>query len=197
MARLRSKSVVWLSITALSGLLGCSSAGTLDERLDPASGVTVIVQREPLVFVRTQPQYSRSARDYLYVGPIEINDQGTREYFLWVGLGSTLDRDYLGVPPTRADALLVEVEGDLLELPLLGWNDRAPHLGLEGLYRTPVRLNDELAARVTLDQLEMIAEAPLESVRLAATPGTTAVYYRWKSDRARIDAFTGALDVER
>lgn len=177
----------WLPVLSALIVLGCGTTGVLDERLDPASGLTVLVQREPLIFARTDPRYSRSARDYLYLGPIETNDRGTREYFLWLGIGSTLDRNLLALPAEVPTTLYIELTDDLLALPLAAWNEREPGLGLRELYRTPVHIDAELAARVTLNQLELLAEAPMRSLRVATVEGATIEYFRWNDTKIQTD----------
>ena len=169
------------SIAILAALAGCGSQTRIvRERLDEPSGTTVRAGAEPMVFARTQPQYSRSGRDYLYLGPVETNRQGVREYYVWVGVATTLDRGYLVPPGAEPERVFVEVAGEPMELVLRPWSEREPRLRDARVYGTPVRLGAELAARVTLDQLLKLASEPLQSVRVVDRDGATREYYRWQ-----------------
>ena len=168
------------SIATLVALAGCASqTHVVRERLDEPSGTTVLAGAEPMVFARTQPQYSGSGRDYLYLGPVETNRQGVREYYVWVGVATTLDRGYLVPPVSEPERVFVDVAGEPMELALRPWQEREPGLRDARVYGTPVRLGAELAARVTLDQLQKLASEPLEAVRVVDRDGATRAYYRW------------------
>jgi hypothetical protein len=175
-------SIVRIAAVASLVLLGACGGATrvVRERLDEASGITVRAGGEPMVFARTETQYSRSGRDYLYFGPVETNRQGVREYYLWVGVGTTLDRGYFAPPGEPPDKVFVDVGGEPMELALKPWHEREPSLHDARVYRTPVRLGAELAARVTLDQLLKFASERPQSVRVVAGDGDTRAYYRWR-----------------
>jgi len=79
----------------------CAGQSALLETLDERTGMTIVRSREPLVFARTEPRYSRSARDYVYLGPLATNRQGVREHYLWVGIATTLDRGFIAPRPSR------------------------------------------------------------------------------------------------
>ena len=167
-------------IATLTALAGCGSqTRVVRERLDVPSGTTVLAGAEPMVFARTQPQYSRSGRDYLYLGPVETNRQGVHEYYVWVGVATTLDRGYLVPLVSEPERVFVDVAGEPMELVLRPWSEREPSLRDAHVYGTPVRLGAELAARVTLDQLLRLASEPLQVVRVVDGDGATRAYYRW------------------
>ncbi len=172
----------WLAgllVLALIGGVRAAGRSGARERLDERSGITVVTDSEPIVFARTESRYSRSQRDYVYLGPVETNRQGTRDYYLWVGVGTTLDRGYLAPTTATPAKLFVEVRGELMELELEPWLDREPSLDRIRLYKTPVQLTSQLAARVTLDQLLLLAGEDLKSLRVADQESNTKVYFRW------------------
>jgi hypothetical protein len=168
----------------LAGMAGCRAgpAASVNEQLDEATGVTVRADARPIVFARTDTRYSRSERDYVFLGPVMVNRQGSREYYLWVGVGTTLDRGYIAPDNDVPVALVAEVAGEPVELALRPWAEREPKLVPAHLYRTAVPLRAELAARVTLSQLELLSRAHVEAVRLAAGDGTTHAYLRWDDE---------------
>jgi len=181
----------WLLAAAML-TSACSGGGRPLEQLDTRSGLTVVRGREPLVFARTEPRYSRSARDYVYLGPVETNRQGVREYYLWVGIATTLDRGFLAPAALAPRTLYVNVGGEPMELPLKPWHELVP-IGLaEPVYATAVPVRAELAARVTLQQLILIdAESPASIAVEVAAQTAPRSYVRWADDASFHDFFEG------
>lgn len=160
---------------------GCAAhiGSNVIEQLDPATGLTIVKARRPLAFARGEFAYSRSARDYLYLGPVETDRQGVREYYLWVGVGSTLDRGYLAAPQGVPQSLYLHVRGEWMRLALRPWTARVTGFDAGHVYRTPVKARAELAARVTLNQLELMDGSGLQAIRVTDTSGTASEYVRW------------------
>jgi hypothetical protein len=173
---------VCLALLAALALSGCGGSTGAIERLDERSGITLLRGSAPLVFARTEPRYSRSARDYVYVAPVETNRQGVREYYLWVGVATTLDRGFLAPAIAVPRVLYVEVAGAPMELPLRAWSELVPTRLGEPIYATPVPVLEQLAARVSLQQLELIEAEHPGAVRVAADGSTTRRYARWDED---------------
>jgi hypothetical protein len=148
------------------------------EQLDERAGMTLARSRTPLVFARTEPRYSRSARDYLYVGPLEINRQGVREYYLWVGVASTLDRGFIAPDAELPQALYATVDGEPMELPLKPLADLVRRTNPAPIYGTAVPVRMELAARVTLQQLALL-DTGLETIAATGPQGPERIYVRW------------------
>ena len=172
----------WLAGAVCSIAVAGSQAadrGGARERLDEESGITLLTDANPIVFARTESRYSRSERDYVYLGPVEANRQGTREYYLWVGVGTTIDRGYLAPVTETPVKLIVEVHGAPMVLDLAPWAERESSLTRLRLYKTPVKLTSQLAARVTLDQLVLLAGEPMKSVRVVDGARNTREYFRW------------------
>jgi hypothetical protein len=172
-----------LAVAALALLAACQhGGGVARERLDEKSGVTVIADTLPIVFARTETRFSRSGRDYLYLGPVETNRQGVREYYLWVGVASTLDRGYIAPESALPDRVIVDVGGTPMELELRPWSEREPSLGDARVYHTAVALQAALAARVTLDQLDLLARSSPRSLRVSGGGGEERFYFRWDDE---------------
>lgn len=170
-----------LALVVLGGTVaGCQGArGRVKEQLDATTGMSVTSDREAIIYAKTEARYSRSARDYVYLGPVETNHQGVREYYLWVGIGTTLDRGYLAPPLELPDTLYARVDGELMEFPLRPWEEVLTVTRRRAVYRAGVPIQTQLAARVTLYQLELLARATPPSIRLG-TGGTTAQPFgRW------------------
>jgi hypothetical protein len=175
-----------LTAFAVLQLTGCQgTVGQLvPERFDENTGITYWSASRPMVFARQAGQYSRSARDYAYVGPVETNRQGIREYYLWVGVGSTLDRDYLALSREVPNALFIVTKGELMELKLMPWASGMPGLDAGHAYDTRVGLDSELVARVTRDQLELLAGEPTNTLLFGRDDGRPDRYELWRSSGA-------------
>jgi hypothetical protein len=181
--------VTTIALTSSLGA-GCAHDAALIERLDE-HGVTIARDAAALVFARTESRYSRSARDYLYLGPVETDRQGVRDYYLWVGIATTLDRGFIAPTVEIPHMLYLEVQGEPIELPLRPWSEPL-HDGAEPLYETAVKTDTVLAARVTLQQLELFAAEPLSSIATASSGGERREYFRWEQRQDWLD-FIAAL----
>jgi hypothetical protein len=159
-------------------LAGCAGSGPWVERLDERTGTTVARGGEPLVFAHAETRHSRSARDYLYLGPVEINRQGVREYLLWVGVATTLDRGYLAPALAPPEVLYVTARGEPMELKLAPWEELAGP-GAAAPYAPAVPLERALGARVTLQQLTWLAEEPPRSLVARGAGRGGLEYARW------------------
>jgi hypothetical protein len=168
--------VVLLAVLCSSA---CSGGLELLEQLDAPAGMTLVRARKPMVFAHTEPRYSRSGRDYLYIGPLESNRQGVREYYLWVGVATTLDRGFIAPSGSVPDTLFVTVAGEPMELPLRPLADFVRRTTEAPIYATAVPLQAELAARVTLQQLALLDTASSDSIE-AAHERTLRTYVRWE-----------------
>lgn len=142
-------------------LLGaCSSSAPLViERLDPLTGVTVTNATEPLVLYNDNSGYAAYARDYVYLGPIEVNNMGTRSYFLWLGIWSTMrDDDSLARQRDGFESVVIYADGEPLPLELEGWT--LDTIGVsQPVYVKPVAGAADAYYRVTADQIRLIATA--------------------------------------
>jgi hypothetical protein len=143
--------------------------------------MTLARARAPLVFARSEPRYSRSARDYLYLGPVETNRQGVREYFLWIGVATTLDRGFIAPDVDLPSALLITVDGEPIELPLRPLTELVRRTRDDApIYATSVPLRTELAARVTLQQLALLDAARVATIAITIDDARAPLgYLRW------------------
>lgn len=185
----------WRGLAVLGCALAAACQGpaslTVTRRLDPLTGMTLTSAGRALVFARTESSYSRSARDYLYVGPVETNRQGRRDYYLWVGVATTLDRGFVAPEAAAPRSLLVNVDGHPMELPLVPWSNADASRGTLDVYAPAVDVGAALAARVTLHQLELMTSAPLESLIVIDESGRAREYRRWDAAHPLAGFMTG------
>lgn len=161
------------------GLAACQSSGGIVERLDSRSGLTVVTADQLATLARTEARFSRSARDYLYLGPVETNARGTREYFLWIAVASTIDRDYLADSIDVPQILYLSLDGAPVELELHELNEQIPRAAGSSLYEPVIAPTAVFAARVTQDQIGLIARQGVPSARLGRVGESLVQYYAW------------------
>lgn len=155
----RSSAVSFTRLLAVLVLAGCAaSAPAIRSQLDPSTGVTVTYSSVPLIMYREDPAQAAFARNYVHVGPIQVNRSGDYQYFLWLGVwnnmqavDSTSHRDGL-------DSIVIFADGEPLALEISGWTPDAIGTS-EPVYLKPVASSTDAYYRVTADQIRLIAEA--------------------------------------
>jgi len=168
-----------LATAILATLLGagCVSTTTLvEEKLDLGTGVTVTHTTAPIVLYRDNSAYAAHARDYVYLGPVEINRMGEYSYYLWLGIWSTIsdaDRSY---QRDGFESITLYADGEPLQLELLGWTLESIGVS-EPVYVKPVASAADAYYRVTMDQIRLLANA--QEIELHAGTAPVRVYLMW------------------
>jgi hypothetical protein len=168
-------------------LSACASTQSLQPHLAELTGVTWTTLSEPVAMAHATPQLSTAARDYLYVGPMEMNERGTREEFLWFGLATTVPGVFSADLASAPESLVLDVDGLTFELPVVQWNDPVP-------YETPATVTHSVTARVSLDQIGLIAGADHVSVELHNEDGSSVAYEHWNGAWIDWVDFRDAMD---
>ncbi len=186
MARALPRSGLLLSAVgaALLALAGCASRAPLHSQLDEI-GRTWVSMEAPVALARPAPRFSHAARDYLYLAPVEANDAGKRKQYLWVGLGTTVDRRWPWAAPADAATLLLTLDGTPLVLPLEDWDAQQG----AALYRPPAPVHTVRRASVTLDEVARIAAATTIDALVVARDGSVASYELWSGHWSDWSAF--------
>ena len=127
----------------------------------------VVAYEDALVLARPVPHLSTSARDYVYLGPVEVTRNGVPRYFLWVGVTSTVDRSFAGEKPLQPIKLSLKLDGETLDLPLEAWVNDSGGFPYDTV--TPVQAS--LRAAISFDDLERLQDKHLEGVTLYAEDG--------------------------
>jgi hypothetical protein len=170
-------------------LAACASDEALQTGLDDR-GRSWVSLESAVTLARPAPRFSNAARDYLYVAPVQASTSGTRRHYLWVGLGTTVDRGWPWAAPSDATTLLLTVDGVPLTLPLAEWD--APE-GAE-LYRTPAPVYQVRRASVSLDALQRIMAASEVQAQVVASDGSVARYDLWDGQWSDWTAFVVGLE---
>jgi hypothetical protein len=156
---------------------GCVSTSVLvEEKLDMGTGVTVTHATAPIVLYRDNSAYAAHARDYVYLGPVEINQMGSYSYYLWLGIWSTVSDAERSYERDGFESITLFVDGEPLQLELVGWTLESIGVS-EPVYVKPVASAADAYYRVTIDQIRLIANAREIELHAGTTP--VKVYLMW------------------
>lgn len=175
-------------------LSACGSSGPLvKDRLDPLTAVTSTRVTVPLVLYRDKSARAAHARDYAYLGPIEVNRMGSYSYFLWLGIWSTISNDSVAAQRDGFESIVLFVDGEPLTLELQGWTpDR---IGLsEPIYPKPVASAADAYYPITLDQIRLIARS--SDIRLQADAGGST-FEMWSAQAAAMNSLIAFVETLR
>ena len=171
-----------LALILLLGFIACASSSKLvNEVLDPVTAVTVTTSITPLLFYRDNPSRAAYARNYLNLGPIEINRSGSYSYFLWIGAWSTQQIADVSEQRDGLVSVIVFADGEPLNLELAGWSPETIGTS-EHVYVRPVADAIDAYYQVTADQIRLIAAATDIRLRTTGTPPRT--YELWDDQQS-------------
>lgn len=184
------------AVLVLGGCAATSQQDNTHEYLDQSTGITVTALAHPIIFFHEQPAVAANARDYLYVGPVEMNQMGKRAYYLWFGQWSSIDRALAG---EKNDIEIKEIVLLLDGMPMELNDTLAPYDKsriIKPPYRTPVTSLRDSYIRVSRDQLNKIGTADHVSVRIGQ--GNNAdTYQLWSGNLKAFGAITNNVATAR
>lgn len=141
----------------LSWIAGCAGPDSLAlERMDPLTGVTVTRAASPMVMYRDLSAQSAFGREYVYVGPVQVNNMGQREHYLWLGIWGTSDTADRADTMDDFESVVIYADGEPLSLEVAGWTPGSVGMS-ESAYVKPVASAVDGYYRVTLGQMRLIA----------------------------------------
>ncbi len=186
----------WLSCP-LAGLIitmtvvGCAStSATINDKLDPLTGVTVTFSGTPLVMVRDNPSQAAYARNYVHLGPIQVNRSGSYQYYLWIDIWNTMQTADLSEHRDGFESIVLFADGEPLLLELSGWTPEAIGTS-EPVYLKPVASTADAYYRVTADQIRLIAES--RDIRLRTTGSSPKDFELWDDQESARNDLTEFL----
>jgi hypothetical protein len=181
---------IGIALFAALLLVACGGTDTLVyDRLDPLTGVTVTSAAKPLVFYRDRSAQAAYAKDYVYLGPIEVNNMGHRNYFIWLGVWGSSDSADRSSQMDDFETVVVFADGEPLGLEVSGWTPQSIGMS-ESAYVKPVASATDGYYRVTIDQIRLMAEARDLEIRAGSShPQTYAPWDSATTGSASIQAF--------
>lgn len=178
-------------LLALLLLAGCATTETpVLERLDPLTGVTITRASSPLVMYRDMSAQSAFGREYVYVGPIQVNNMGDRRHYLWLGIWGTSDTKDRNETMNDFETIVIYADGEPLSLEVGGWNPGSIGAS-DSVYVKPVAAALDGYYRVTIDQMRLIAEA--RDLEIRAGVVRPKRYFPWDSPESSSDAIATFL----
>ena len=163
-------------------LSSCASAGSSAiDKLDPVTAVTITFSEVPFVFYRENPGRGAFARNYVNLGPLEVNRGGTFRYYLWLGIWSTMQYVDDTEPRDGFDSVVLFADGEPLSLDIVGWTAAAIGAS-EPVYVKPADSAADAYYAVTVDQIRLIAEA--KDLRLMSTGAPSRTFELWDEQQS-------------
>jgi hypothetical protein len=163
-------------------LVACAGRqGAVQNKLDPATAATITYSRTPLVFYRDDYGKAAFARNYVHMGPLEVNRKGSFHYYLWLGIWNTMQDADSGEPRDGFESIVIFADGEPLALELSGWSQAAIGAS-EPVYIRPVASATDAYYEVTVDYLRLIAAS--EDVRVQSTGPGSRTYELWDKQKS-------------
>ena len=188
-----SGSSLFLCAVAATLLAACGGSKLLvEDTLDLRTGVTVTRTTEPVIFFRDRSAFAAHARDYVYIGPVEVNSMGQRRYFLWLGAWSTSESSGRATVQDDFETIVVFADGEPLDLQVAGWNP-ATIGASESVYVKPASSAIDAYYGVTIDQIRVIAEA--RDLEIRTGPSASDHYLAWESSVSATDGLREFVQV--
>ena len=172
--------IVTISVLLLLSACAGNDARTVG-KLDSVTGVTITYSEAPMVFYRDNSGKAAHARNFVHLGPLEINRMGEFRYFLWLGIWNTLQDVDSGDARDGFESIVIFADGEPLSLDLSGWT--ATTIGAsEPVYIKPVSSAADAYYEVTIDHLRVIAGAT--DLRIQSTGPRQRAFELWDNQAA-------------
>ena len=175
------KHIALFTILIIAGCASTTPAPTVREKLDPLTGVTVTTSDRPLILYHDNSGRAAYAKNYLHMGPVQVNRSGDYQYYLWMAGWSTMQTPGLADRQESLESIVIFADGEPLLLDLAG---RTPEVigTSEPVYLKPVASAIEAYYRVTADQIRLIAEA--RDIRLRTSGPNSREFGLWDNQQA-------------
>ncbi len=175
-------------------LSACANhAPVVRTKLDPTTAVTITYSRTPFLFYRDDTGKAAFARSFIHLAPLQINRSGHVQYYLWLGIWSTLQDTRSESANNSFESIVIFANGEPLLLDLSGRTPAAIGAG-ESVYIKPVSTAADAYYEVTTDQLRVIADAA--DIRLQLMGADARTFELWDEQqlaRSSLQEFVSKL----
>jgi len=188
------KSLILCAVAATLLAFCGASKPLVQDSLDLSTGVTVTRAIQPVVFFRNRSAYAAHARDYVYIGPVEVNNMGQHHYFLWLGAWSTSESSGRATVQDDFETVVIFADGEELDLHVADWSPATIGVS-ESVYVKPVASAIDAYYGVTIDQIRVMADA--SDLEIRTGPSASDHYQAWETSASATDglrAFVQAVD---
>ena len=156
--------IAWVTVLLVAACASTEPTPSVRENLVPLTGVTITFSNRPLILYRDNSGRAAYAKDYLHMGPVQVNRSGTYQYYLWMAGWSTMQSASSLEQLESLESIVIFADGEPLLLDLAGRTPGAIGAS-EPVYLKPTASAVEAYYRVTADQIRLIAEAGEISLR--------------------------------
>jgi hypothetical protein len=187
----QTRTRLFSSVLILLLLAGCAGAGgQVLERLDPETGATITRASAPFVMYRDMSAKSAFGREYVYVGPVQVNNMGERRHYLWLGIWGTSDSTDRSTTMANFETIVIYADGEPLSLEVKGWTPGSIGAS-DSVYVQPVGSALGGYYRVTIDQMRLIAES--RDLEIRAGTLQPQRFFPWDSVETTSESLTAFL----
>ena len=139
-------------------LASCASEPGVQEFLDPETSATVSFTDTPVILFLDRSGRAAFSRDFVNVGPIQVNQMGRERYYLWLGIWSTIELTRDARRSAGFELVTIYADGEPMLLDLAGWTPDA--IGASrSIYTRPVSSALEAYYEVSIDQIRVLSAA--------------------------------------
>ena len=164
----------------------CASSPGVQEYLDPETSATVSFVDTPLILYQDRSGRAAFARDFLNIGPIQVNQMGRQRYYLWLGIWSTIETNYDDKRADGFELVTVYADGEPMLLDVAGW--AASTIGAtQPMYSKPVSSAQEAYYEVSADQIRLLGTAA--EIRIRTSGERSASYEMWDNSESATRGF--------
>ncbi len=151
----RTVSILCVVIAALAGGCANNPASPFTQYVDETSGESLTSTIEPTRFVTERPALSRVGKDYLYAAPVRVSAYDAPRTYLWLAIGSSIDRRITGAALPDVSTIVLLIDGMPMTFDLESWSE----ITSSEPFSLDVEHYTSYGARVTGSQLRRIAAA--------------------------------------
>jgi hypothetical protein len=175
-----------ICIATLAILSACAAEqASVIEKLDELTAVTITHSRTPIIVSPNTHFDPAIARDYVQIGPIEINRMGSLQYFLWLGISETQHFEIKGEHPDGFESIVLIADDEKFPLNVHGWTHAAIGSS-EAIYEKLFQSSVDAYYEVTPEQIRLLADA--DAIELHTTgPSSTEFVLLYRQTRAKDD----------
>ena len=178
----------------LAVLSACATAQPpVVEKLDDLTAVTTTYSRTPLVMSPDTSLNRDVRRDYLQLGVIEVNQMGSLQYYLWLGI-TLVDQDSdAGKPVAGFDSIALAVNDESFVLDVKGWTPGVIGTS-EPVYQKLFPESADAYYPVTLEQIQMLTDSDNLKLRTSGSaPGEFVSWYSQTTFESDLSEFLNAV----
>jgi hypothetical protein len=174
------------SLVLLFLLAACGSTPGVQEFLDPETSVTVSYTDTPLILYQDRSGRAAFARDFVNIGPIQVNRMGRERYYLWLAIWSTNETRYNDSRSNDFELVTIFADGEPMLLDVAGWTPSAVG-ATRSIYTKPVSSATEAFYEVSIDQIRLLGTAV--EIRVQTSGERSTSYEMWDSSESATRGF--------